>query len=87
MGGVCHFQTEDAPTSILEEQAKRGFAFLEERIVERVLTWVYKQPLPDQDEELDRKVQLTLACIAKIKPDFSDTDAAQSINKAFVAEP
>ena len=43
--------------------------------------------MPDGDEEdLDRKTDLPMACIAAIKPDCTDIAAAASVAKAFAEE-
>jgi len=45
------------------------------------------KPVPEGDEDgLHRKTELALACIAAIKPDMYDVEAAACINKAFIME-
>ena len=43
--------------------------------------------VPDAEgDDVDRKTVLSLACIAAVKPDCTDLEAAASVAKAFVAE-
>ena len=43
--------------------------------------------VPDGDEDdIDQRTDLSMACIAAIKPDCTDIEAAAYVAKAFVAE-
>ena len=75
-----------APCPLLTAQADLGFAHVTERCCEDLLANKGK-PVPDGDEgSIDRKTDLALACIAAIKPDLTDVEAATRLNTAFIAE-
>ena len=67
--GVQSFQT-GAPREVLDAQVQRGFAFVEEKCMEELLTSRGKA-IPEGDEEENSwKTELTMACLAAIKPDM-----------------
>ena len=71
---------------MLDAQVQRGFAFVEEKCMEELLTSRGK-PIPERDEEGNIwKTELTLACLAAIKPDMTDTEAVACIARGFVEE-
>ena len=80
-----YFQT-GAPREVLDAQVQRGFAFVEEKCMEELLTSRGKA-IPEGDEEDNSwKTELAMACIAAIKPDMIDTEAAACIARGFVEE-
>ena len=83
--GVACVQ-EGEPRPLLEAQAERGFAHVPEKSLEDLLMMKGKK-VPDGDEDdIDRRTDLSMACIAAIKPDCTDIEAAAYVAKAFVAE-
>ena len=81
--GVQVYQT-GAPREVLDAQVQRGFAFVEEKCMEELLTSRGKV-IPEGDEEDNNwKTELTMACLAAIKPDMTDTEAAACIARGFV---
>ena len=69
---------------LLHAQVQRGFAFVEEKCMQELLKSRGKA-IPEGDEEdLSWKTELTLACLAAIKPDMTDTEASACIARAFV---
>lgn len=83
--GVQSFQT-GAPREVLDAQVQRGFAFVEEKCMEELLTSRGKA-IPEGDEEDNSwKTELTMACLAAINPDMTDTEAAACIARGFVEE-
>ena len=75
-----------AARNVLVAQADLGFAFVSEKCLEDVLALKGK-PLPIcENESLHRRTDLTLACIAAVKPETTDVEAAACIARAFVAE-
>ena len=83
--GVHRVQT-GAPLEVLDAQADRGFAHVEEKCMEELLVSRGKS-LPDGDEEDGNwRTELAMACIAATKPDMTDTEAAACIARGFVEE-
>ena len=72
--------------SVPEAQVRRGFAFVSEAACEQFLLLKKKTVPADEGDEEDRKTELALACIAAIKPELTDVEAASLINLAFVLE-
>ena len=71
---------------MLDAQVQRGFAFVEEKCMEELLTSRGKA-IPEGDEEDNSwKTELTMACLAAINPDMTDTEAAACIARGFVEE-
>ena len=74
------------PVPLFEAQAERGFANVAEKALEDLLLMKGKK-VPDGDEDdIDRRTDLQMACIAAIKPDCTDVEAAAYVEKAFVIE-
>ena len=71
--------------SVLQAQSRRGFAFVDDTTCERLLKLKHK-PLPDIDEEDDRKAELAMACMAAINPHMTDVEAADAIHCGFLLE-
>ena len=83
--GVACVQ-EGEPRPLLEAQAERGFAHVPEKALEDLLM-MKGMKVPDGDEDdIDRRTDLSMACIAAVKPDCTDIEAASYVAKAFVAE-
>ena len=72
--------------TLLEAQARQGFAHVPEKTCENLLTKLEKEIPEAGDDCPDRKTELALALAAAIKPDFTDVQAAGCINAAFIAE-
>ena len=70
---------------VLVAQADLGYAHVAEKCMEDLLMAKGKVP-PACTEDLHRKTELALACIAATKPDMTDLEASASIARAFVAE-
>ena len=83
--GVQVYQT-GAPREVLDAQVQRGFAFVEEKCMEELLTSRGKA-IPEGDEEDNSwKTELTMACLAAINPDMADTEAFVCIVCVVVLE-
>lgn len=72
--------------SVLDAQADQGFAHVSETACHEVLVFKGKAIPPGDEDGQDRKTILAIACIAAIKPDLTDIEAAHRINLAFIAE-
>ena len=83
--GVQSFQT-GAPREVLDAQVQRGFAFVEEKCMEELLTSRGKANPEGDEEDNSWKTELTMACLVAIKPDMTDTEAAACIARGFVEE-
>ena len=81
--GVQSFQT-GAPREVLDAQVQRGFAFVEEKCMEELLTSRGKAISEGDEEDNSWKTELTMACLAAIKLDMIDTEAAACIARGFV---
>ena len=85
VNGVACVQVGE-PVRLLEAQAERGFANVPEKALEDLLLMKGKK-VPDGDEDdIDRRTDLQMACIAAIKPDCTDVEAAAYVEKAFIIE-
>ena len=83
--GVRHYQTGPA-VAIMSGHAERGFACLDEKVLEGILERK-GAPLPDQDmPDLDRKVDLQMACLSAEKPDWTEDQAAAALSHGFLLE-
>ena len=72
--------------TLLEAQARQGFAHVPEKTCENLLTKLEKEIPEAGDDCPERKTELALALAAAIKPDFTDVQAAGCTNAAFIAE-
>jgi len=72
--------------SVLDAQADQGFAHVSEAACQEVLAFKKKDLPPGDEDGQDRKTILAIACIAAIKPDLTDVEAAHRINIAFIEE-
>ena len=72
--------------TLLEAQAERGFAHVAESTLESLLLAKGKS-LPVEDEaDSDRKTLLAMACIAAIKPDWTEDKVIGCLSMAFAEE-
>lgn len=79
-------QQTGPPLKLLEAQAHRGFAHVDEKSLEDLLVHC-DRALPDCDaDDLHRRTDLILAAIAAIKPDMTDVEAAACVARCFVEE-
>ena len=74
------------PTDVLDAQVQQGFAFVSQGCCEALLLSKGKSVPPGEEEDVDRKTQLALACIAAIKPDMKSEEVAQKINQGYLLE-
>ena len=72
--------------TLLEAQARQGYAHVPEKTCENLLTKLEKEILEAGDDCPDRQTELALALVAAIKKEFSDVQAAGCINAALIAE-
>ena len=83
--GVRHHE-HASPVDVLTAQCERGFAFVPESACELLLAQLGKDVPETAEDDIDRKTNLAIECIAAIKPAMSAEDVCKAINKAFVAE-
>ena len=74
------------PKDVLDAQVQQGFAFVSQGCCEALLLSKGKSVPPGEEEDVDRKTQLALACIAAIKPDMKSEEVAQKINQGYLLE-
>ena len=84
-GGVRHQQNPGPDRSIVKEHARRGFANVCESGLEGILR-LQKTKVPDADESVDRTLELKMACIAAVEPEWTDEQAWKALSKGFIAE-
>ena len=83
--GVRHYQ-QGPPVDIMVGHAHRGFACLDEKVLEGVLERK-GVAVPDQDiPDLDRKVDLQMACISAVEPEWTEDQAAAALSHGFLME-
>ena len=71
---------------ILKAIAERGFAFVSEASCEALLSDLgHDAPAPDGDSP-NRKTELALKCMQVIEPEWTDVQALQALNRAFLLE-
>jgi hypothetical protein len=74
------------PRSVLKGLTLRGFAFVSEKTMENVLTAKKKDVPVHVDEDVDRKTELQMACIAAVDPTLNETQATLALHNSFMIE-
>jgi len=82
----CRFLQAGDQQDVMVGHTIRGFALLGEKVLEFVLARA-GQPVPVQDDEnVDRKVDLQMACIAAQEPGIDEATATGYLHTGFLAE-
>jgi len=74
------------PREMLRCQAARGFADVAEDACEQLHADQFGAPPDPSPEGHDRKVQLTLALMSHIVPNWTDIDCSKALGRAFAIE-
>ena len=75
------------PISIEQAQAMRGFAHVPESALESFLADKGKTVAAATSQtDADRKLELSMAAIAAVEPEWTDIDAAKALHRCFLLE-
>jgi hypothetical protein len=83
--GVYITQQGD-PQEVMKAHALRGFAMLSEATLGTVIESKGGEIPEQEDKNVDRKVDLQMACMAAVEPEWDEERAAQSLHRGFVME-
>lgn len=75
-----------AVKEILDAVSSRGFAEVEEEVVEKVIEEIYESKIPDDLEGYDQETEKRLAAMALIRPDWKSIDVSKALQKAYIIE-
>ena len=75
----------DKPKTVMEAQPDNGFVLVSEDACEAVLTMKGKMIPEGNEDEEDRRIALTVACITAIKQSLSAEDVSKNINTSYIA--
>ena len=68
---------------IMLTHTRRGFVALDEKVLEQVLINKGKAVPDQEDENVDRKTELQMACLAAVNPGIDDVTATGYMHTGF----
>ena len=71
---------------VLRAQAERGFAEVLEEAVEKVITDIFEESVPEDVESNDQEMEKRLKAMSLIRPDWQSVEVNRALHKAFLIE-